>query len=107
DAILITPDRTGGMETYAVELMTALAAEAPRDELTAFVQPALRERLAPALPSLRFVDAPPAAERPLERFFVLRGWLPEAARRAGVELLHHTANDACARRGFRSVLTLA
>ncbi|MGC3997203.1 MAG: glycosyltransferase family 1 protein [Anaeromyxobacter sp.] len=85
DATLVRPDRLTGVERYALSLLGALARLAPpRLELVLFVRS----------------DAPPAVTTlPFERCVAPRGsrvrvdqlWMPAAARRAGVALLHSLA----------------
>jgi glycosyltransferase involved in cell wall biosynthesis len=83
DATLVRPDRLTGIERYALSLTTALARKAP-GEIVLFTRP-------DAPPALRALPveqhASPFRQRvPTEQF-----WLPVAAARAGVELLHTLA----------------
>ncbi len=83
DATLVRPDRVTGVERYALSLLQALAPLAAR-EVVVFAR-----RDAPAaLRELPFERHP----APLEaRVPVDQVWLPLAARRAGVDLLHTLA----------------
>ncbi len=83
DATLVRPDRLTGIERYALCLASALARRAP-GEIVLFTRQ----------------DAPPALKKlPVEqraspfryRFSIEQGWLPMAASRAGVDLLHMLA----------------
>ncbi len=98
DATLLRPDRLTGVERYALSLITALADRAPR-ELVLFTHP----------------DPPPAlAGLPVEqhrapwryRVPVDQGWLPFAAARARVGLLHTLAFPTPVLWRGRSVVTV-
>jgi glycosyltransferase involved in cell wall biosynthesis len=80
DLSWLRPDRVSGAERHALELVPALARLAPR-ELVLFARPDLPERLA-AL-ELETRVAPLATAVALDQ-----AWLPWAAARAGVDLLH-------------------
>jgi len=83
DATLVRPDRLTGIERYALSMTAALARLAP-GEIVLFTRP----------------DAPPALKAlPVEqhvapfryRFSIEQVWLPVAAARAGIDLLHMLA----------------
>ena len=83
DATLVRPDRLTGIERYALSLTTALARKAP-GEIVLFIRPDAPAALT-ALPVEQ--HASPFRQRvPTEQ-----AWLPLAAARAGVELLHTLA----------------
>ncbi len=83
DATLVRPDRLTGVERYALSLTTALARQAP-GEIVLFVRPDAPEALT-VLPVER--HASPFRQRvPTEQ-----AWLPVAAARAGIDLLHTLA----------------
>jgi glycosyltransferase involved in cell wall biosynthesis len=102
DAVSVLPDRTGGIETYTVELIRELA-RASRHELVVFAQPGLRERIEA---DVEFVDVPSASGSQRAAFLTQLSWLPVAAESARVELLHHVKNYACSRTSAVHVLTL-
>jgi glycosyltransferase involved in cell wall biosynthesis len=83
DTTLVRADRLTGVERYAIELARALAALAP-EELVVFRRP----DAPPALTSLPVEQrvAPVSLRVPLDQ-----GWLPWAAFRARVDLLHTLA----------------
>lgn len=84
DATLLRPDRVTGVERYALGLLRGLAERLAPDEVVMFLRPDAPEA-ARALPFRRRV-APLTARVPVDQL-----WLPWAARRAGVELLHTLA----------------
>jgi glycosyltransferase involved in cell wall biosynthesis len=83
DATLLRPDRLTGVERYALALLGALSRQVP-GEVVLFVRPDAPAALA-ALPFERVV-APFTARLPVDQ-----AWLPLAARRARVDLLHTLA----------------
>jgi glycosyltransferase involved in cell wall biosynthesis len=83
DATLVRPDRLTGIERYALSLTAALARLAP-GEVVLFT----RHNAPPALKALP-VEQHDAPFR--HRFSIEQGWLPVAAARAGVDLLHMLA----------------
>jgi glycosyltransferase involved in cell wall biosynthesis len=104
--VYLVPGETGGMETYARELIPALLAERPDLRLTAFVS-----RDAAGSPGLwsELVPAVLVPVRPRRRAEWVRGeqqLLPGLARRAGVDLVHSLASTAPAWGAFRRVVTI-
>ena len=83
DATLLRPDRLTGIERYALSLTTALARKAP-GEIVLFIRPD-----APA--ALRALPVEQHASPFRQRVPTEQAWLPIAAARAGVELLHTLA----------------
>jgi glycosyltransferase involved in cell wall biosynthesis len=83
DATLLRPDRITGVERHALALLGALARHAP-GEIVVFVRPDAPPALA-TLPVER-VRAPFTARVPVDQ-----AWLPLAARRARIDLLHTLA----------------
>jgi glycosyltransferase involved in cell wall biosynthesis len=83
DATLVRPDRLTGVERYALSLLAALARRAP-GELVLFTRPT-------TTPALRALDVEQHASPFPRRFLTEQAWLPRAARRAGIDLLHMLA----------------
>jgi glycosyltransferase involved in cell wall biosynthesis len=83
DATLVRPDRLTGIERYALSLTTSLARQAP-DEIVLFIRPDAPDALT-SLP----VERHPSPFR--QRVPTEQAWLPVAAARAGVDLLHTLA----------------
>jgi glycosyltransferase involved in cell wall biosynthesis len=105
--VYLVPGETGGMETYARELIPALRAERPDLRLTAFVNREAAEAgggpwgdLIPA------VTVPVRARRRVEWVRGEQQLLPGLAARAGVDLMHSLANTAPGRGRFRRVVTV-
>lgn len=84
DLTWLRPDRLSGTERYALELVPALARLAP-GEVVLFV----REDLPPALAAL---DVERRTTQVLGRVALDQAWLPYAAMRARVDLLHTLAS---------------
>ncbi len=83
DATWLRPDRYSGVERYAVELVRALARLAP-GEIVLFARPDLP-------PALAKVDVERHETQLLGRLPLDQAWLPWAALRAKVSLLHTLA----------------
>src|SRR5690242_5294755 len=83
DLTWLRPDRLSGTERYALELVPALAALAP-GELVLFVRPDLP-------PGLAALDVERRVATIRGRVALDQGWLPWAALRARVDLLHSLA----------------
>jgi glycosyltransferase involved in cell wall biosynthesis len=105
--VYLVPGHTGGMETYARELIRGLGRVAPEIELTAFVS---REGAAaagePWLEQCAHVTVPVNST---SRIGWVRGeqlHLPGLARRAGVDLVHSLATTGPGRGRFRRVVTV-
>jgi glycosyltransferase involved in cell wall biosynthesis len=104
--VYLVPGETGGMETYARELIPALSAERPDLRLTAFVN---REAAAVAGPWSELVDHVVVPVHARNRVEWVRGeqqHLPRLARRAGIDVLHSLASTAPAWGRFRRVVTV-
>jgi glycosyltransferase involved in cell wall biosynthesis len=84
DATWLRPDRRSGVERHAVELVSALARLAP-GEVVLFARPDLPEALAR-------VDVERHETQLLGRLPLDQAWLPWAAARARVDLLHTLAS---------------
>ncbi len=84
DLTWLRPDRVSGAERYALELVPALARLAPR-ELVLFARPDLPPRLAS-------LDLECRVATVLTRVALDQAWLPWAAARASVDLLHSLAS---------------
>jgi glycosyltransferase involved in cell wall biosynthesis len=108
NALFLVPGETGGMETYARQLVPALAEALPESELVAFVGPEVRERLGerPFGASVRVVEAPVPAANRLSRVAAEQLWLPFAARREHIDLLHSLGTTAPGRVSCASVVTV-
>ena len=105
--VFLVPGHTGGMETYARELIRGLNDVAPQIEMTAFVS---REGAAaegePWLELCKPVTVPVNSK---SRIGWVRGeqlHLPELARREGAKLVHSLATTGPGRGAFRRVVTV-
>jgi glycosyltransferase involved in cell wall biosynthesis len=100
--IYLVPGETGGLETYARELIPALVRERPDVRFTAFVgrEAAGWSDLVPA------VTLPVRSRRRAEWVRGEQQLLPPAASRAGVDILHSLGNTAPAWGRFRRVVTI-
>ena len=83
DATIVRPDRVSGIERYALSLVTALARRAP-GAIVLFTR-------SDASPSLRALPVEQHTSPVSQRVVMEQGWLPLAAARARVELLHTLA----------------
>jgi glycosyltransferase involved in cell wall biosynthesis len=105
--VYLVPGETGGMETYARELIGALASTAPAPELVAFVN---REVAAgppgPWHEHCEVVPVPVEARRRVEWVKGEQADLPRLAQRARVDLVHSLASTAPAWGRFRRVTTV-
>jgi glycosyltransferase involved in cell wall biosynthesis len=103
--IYLVPGETGGMETYARELIPALLAAAPRARFTAFVN---REAAAADGPwgELPTVAVPVRARNRAQWVLGEQALLPGLAARAGVQLVHSLASTAPLRGRFARVVTV-
>jgi glycosyltransferase involved in cell wall biosynthesis len=103
--VFLVPGETGGMETYARELIAALREE-PAVELTAFVgREAAADSSGPwsEIPS---VTVPVQARRRPEWVRGEQQLLPRLAHREGVDLVHSLASTAPLWGRFRRVVTI-
>jgi glycosyltransferase involved in cell wall biosynthesis len=104
--VFLVPGETGGMETYARELLPALAQQRPDLRLTAFVNREARAAGGVWEEVADVVEVPVRATNRLEWVRGEQALLPGLARRAGVEVLHSLASTAPARGPFRRVVTV-
>jgi glycosyltransferase involved in cell wall biosynthesis len=105
--IYLVPGETGGMETYARELIPALLAERPDLQLTAFVnREAAAAKEGPWHDLVTAVTVPVRARRRSEWVRGEQQLLPGIAARHGVDLLHSLASTAPAWGRFRRVVTI-
>ena len=105
--VYLVPGETGGMETYARELIAALVRERPDLRLTAFVnREAAEAGGGPWGESVPAVTVPVRARRRVEWVRGEQQLLPPLARRAGVDVLHSLGNTAPAWGKFRRVVTI-
>src|SRR5262245_17330478 len=105
--IFLVPDETGGLETYARELIPALLHERPGLRLTAFVNRETAQG-SPG-PWCELVPAVTVPVRVRRRTQWVRGeqqLLPRLAKRAGVDLVHSLASTAPTWGAFRRVVTI-
>jgi alpha-1,3-rhamnosyl/mannosyltransferase len=84
DVTWLRPDRLSGVERYAIELVSALARLAP-GELVLFARPDVP-------PALRELEVERHETQLLGRLPLDQAWLPWAAARARVDLLHTLAS---------------
>lgn len=104
--VFLTPGATGGMETYARELITELVASFPEHRVTAFIN---RDAAAAGGPWRELVETVVVPVRVTNRLEWVRGeqqLLPPLAERAGVEVLHSLASTAPIWGRFRRVVTI-
>ena len=105
--VYLVPGHTGGMETYARQLIRGISAVAPHVEMTAFV---CREGAATAgEPWLELCTPVTVPVNSTSRVGWVRGeqlHLPGLARRAGVELVHSLATTGPGRGRFKRVVTV-
>lgn len=107
DLLYLVPGETGGRETYARELVTALLACEPELELVAFVNRDAGPGLAAELgEGVRAVVVPVSARSRPQWALGELALVSLAAGRERVELLHSMANFAPAWGGFRRVVTI-
>jgi glycosyltransferase involved in cell wall biosynthesis len=105
--IYLIPGESGGLETYARELIPALLGERTALRLTAFVNQEASE--APQGPWRELIPAVTVPVRARRRSEWVRGeqqLLPVLAKRAGVDLMHSLASTAPAWGGFLRVVTI-
>ena len=105
--VYLVPGETGGMETYARELISALVRERPELRLTAFVnREATEANDGPWGEIVPAVTVPVRARRRVEWVRGEQQLLPPLARRAGVDLLHSLGSTAPAWGRFKRVVTV-
>jgi glycosyltransferase involved in cell wall biosynthesis len=107
DLLYLVPGQSGGRETYAHELVSALRERSPELELVAFVnRDAGPGRAAELGEGVRAVVVPISARSHPQWALGELVLVSLAARRAGVEVLHSMANFAPAWGRFRRVVTI-
>jgi glycosyltransferase involved in cell wall biosynthesis len=105
--IYLVPGETGGMETYARELIPALLEERPDIRLTAFVNREAAETSgAPWRELIPAVTVPVRARQRSQWVLGEQQLLPPLAKRAGADLVHSLASTAPAWGAFRRVVTI-
>jgi glycosyltransferase involved in cell wall biosynthesis len=104
--VFLVPGETGGMETYARELIAALIQEAPELRMTAFLSREAAEDTAAPWAAVESVTVPVQARRRHEWVRGEQQLLPRLAKRRGVDLMHSLASTAPAWGAFRRVVTI-
>jgi glycosyltransferase involved in cell wall biosynthesis len=105
--VYLVPGETGGMETYARELVRALVEHRPDIRLTAFVNRETAEGGDDVFGSIvPAVTVPVRARNRLEWVRGEQQALPPLAHRAGVDLVHSLASTAPAWGRFKRVVTI-
>jgi glycosyltransferase involved in cell wall biosynthesis len=104
--IFLVPGETGGMETYARELIPALVEERPELRLTAFVNRVAAASEGPWNGLIPAVTVPVDARRRLEWVRGEQQLLPRLAAREGVDLVHSLASTGPAWGRFRRIVTI-
>jgi glycosyltransferase involved in cell wall biosynthesis len=105
--IYLVPGRTGGMETYARELIPGLLSEGSGIRITAFVSlDAAEADDGPWHELVPSVTVPVRARRRSEWVRGEQQLLPRLAARAGVDLVHSLASTAPGWGAFRRVVTI-
>jgi len=105
--IFLVPGETGGMETYARELIPALLQERPDLRLTAFINREAHEaRSGPWGDLIPSVTIPVDARDRRQWVIGEQRYLPRAAALHGVDVLHSLATTSPAWGSFRRVTTI-
>ena len=104
--VYLVPGETGGMETYARELIPALVAAAPEHRFTAFLNRETWGSAGPWGDLIGAVRVPVSARDRIERVRGEQRLLAPLAQRAGVDLLHSLASTAPAWGRFHRVVTI-
>jgi glycosyltransferase involved in cell wall biosynthesis len=104
--VYLVPGETGGMETYARQLIPALVAAAPEHRFTAFVSDAAWRTPGPWSELVGAVRVPVDPRNRIEWVRGEQQRLPPLAQRAGVQLLHSFASTSPAWGHFRRVVTI-
>jgi glycosyltransferase involved in cell wall biosynthesis len=104
--VYLVPGETGGMETYARELIPALKAERGDLRITAFVNREAYTEIHGTDGFVECVEVPVFARRRAEWVRGEQQLLPRLAARLGVDLLHSLASTAPIWGGFRRVVTI-
>jgi glycosyltransferase involved in cell wall biosynthesis len=104
--VYLVPGETGGMETYARELIPALVGVEPNLRVTSFVNREAQGSNGPWSELTEQVLVPIRARRRVDWVRGEQQFLPRLAARAGVDLLHSLASTAPAWGRFRRVVTI-
>jgi glycosyltransferase involved in cell wall biosynthesis len=105
--VYLVPGETGGMETYARELIPALVVERPELRITAFVNIEAHEAGdGPWRELVRCVRVPVRARRRADWVRGEQQLLPRLASREGVDVLHSLGSTAPVWGRFRRVVTI-
>jgi len=105
--VYLVPGETGGMETYARELIPALAKAAPELRLTAFVNREAAEAAdGPWGELIESVTVPVRARNRVEWVRGEQQLVPRLARQAGVDLVHSLGSTGPGWGRFRRVSTI-
>jgi glycosyltransferase involved in cell wall biosynthesis len=104
--VFLVPGETGGMETYARELVTALIEEAPEARFTAFVSREAAADTSAPWAAISSVTVPVNARRRTEWVRGEQQLLPRLARDCGVDLVHSLASTGPVWGRFRRVVTI-
>jgi glycosyltransferase involved in cell wall biosynthesis len=104
--VFLVPGEMGGLETYARELIRALAAERPDVRLTAFVSREARAAGGEWDELAEVVEVPVYSRNRAQWVRGEQQLLPGLARRAGIDVLHSLASTAPGRGRFRRVVTI-
>src|ERR1700722_12987734 len=92
--VFLVPGETGGIETYARELIAALIQEAPEVRLTAFLSREAAGDTAAPWAAIESVTVPVRARSRPEWVRGEQQLLPRLAKHRGVDLMHSLANTA-------------
>jgi glycosyltransferase involved in cell wall biosynthesis len=104
--IFLVPGETGGMETYARELILALRAERSDLKLTAFINREAAASDGPWGDLIPSVTIPVNARNRVEWVLGEQRYLPRAAALHGVDLVHSLASTSPAWGPFKRVTTI-
>jgi hypothetical protein len=105
--VYLVPGDTGGMETYACELISSLISELSDLRLVAFVNKELSESGGgPWHDLIESITVPVSARRRAEWVRGEQQLLPGLAARAGVDILHSLGSTSPAWGRYRRVVTI-
>jgi glycosyltransferase involved in cell wall biosynthesis len=104
--LFLVPGETGGMETYARELVAGLIEHRPDVDTTVFLSREAALDSTGPWTSTRSVVIPVDARKRAARVRGEQWLLPQAATRHGVQLLHSLASTGPATGGFRRIVTV-
>jgi glycosyltransferase involved in cell wall biosynthesis len=104
--VYLVPGETGGMETYARELISALVREAPALKMTAFVNLETAEGALGLGPGVDIVTVPVRARSRAQWVWGEQFHLPRLGRRYGIDILHSLGSTSPAHGPFTRVTTI-